>query len=163
MFKKINLQLADGTEKEFSFLACGTTSIRYQQVFKKELLGGITSIVSSVGTEKLVGLVKIEREAQASGAEGIDLENVDPDTLQTLLSIAGSGELATISQMAFIMNRQAEKADMNQLNLEEYLDWLEQFESMEFLTRAMDFIGLYMNNRQSASTPKKVDAQPTEK
>ena len=39
--------------------------------------------------------------------------------------------------------------------MESYLDWLEQFETMEFLAHAMDFIMLYMNNRATSSVAKK--------
>lgn len=162
MFKEIELQLADGTKKSMPFLANATTAIRYRQLFQKELLGGITGIFGAVGPDRLLGLVRIGQEAEAMGDE-LTLENVDGDTLQTLLSIAGSGELNTISQMAFIMNRQAERAEMGKLSLEQYLDWLEQFESMEFLTKAMDFIGLYMSNRAGTSAPKKDTAQRTER
>lgn len=163
MHKEINLQLADGTVKEFSFLACGTTSIRFRQLFKKELLAGITGIVSPVNTDKLIELARMDQKKKEEGSDGVSLEDMDPDTLQVLLSIAGSGELDTISKMAFIMNQQAEGAEMSKLDLDKYLDWLEQFESMEFLTHTMDFVGLYMNNRQATSVPKKEAAQLTGK
>lgn len=163
MFRQIKLQLADGTEKEFPFLACGTTSVRFRMIFKKELLGSITGIINSIGTDQLTELMKIEQKAAEEGKEELTLDDIDPDTLQILLSIVGSGELDTISEMAFIMNKQAEKADMAELDLGNYLDWLEQFESMEFLTHAMDFIGLYMSNRTATSKPKKEVAQLIEK
>lgn len=162
MFRQIKLQLADGTEKEFPFLACGTTSLRFRMIFQKELLGSITGIINSIGTDQLTELLKIEQKAAEEGKKELTLDDIDPDTLQVLLSIAGSGELDTISKMAFIMNRQAEQANMAELNLESYLDWLEQFESMEFLTHAMDFIGLYMSNRTTTSMQKKEAAQPIE-
>lgn len=162
MFREIELQLADGSKKSMPFLANATTAIRYRQLFQKELLGGITGIFGAVGSDRLLDLVKMGQAAEAAGGE-LTLENVDGDTMQTILSIAGSGELDTISKMAFIMNRQAEHAEMGKLNLEQYLDWLDQFEPMEFLTKAMDFIGLYMSNRAGTSTPKKDAAQQTEK
>lgn len=163
MFRQIKLQLADGTEKEFPFLACGTTSTRFRMIFKKELLGSITGIINSIGTDQLTKLIKIEQKAVEEGKEELTLDDIDPDTLQLLLSITGSGELDTISKMAFIMNKQAEQSNMAELDLEKYLDWLEQFESMEFLVHAMDFIGLYMSNRTTTSKPKKEVAQLIEK
>lgn len=159
MFREITLQMADGTEKPVGFLANGGTAVRFRMIFNKELLASITDIVNATGADKLASLIKLSQEAAAAGEDEIVLDQLDPETLQIFLSIAGSGELDTISKLAFIMNKAAEGADMKMLDVEGYLDWLEQFETMEFLTHAMDILGLYMSNRMTASTPKKEVAQ----
>lgn len=77
------------------------------------------------------------------------------------IAIVGSGEMNTVSQLAYIMNSSAEGKDMKTLGIDGYLDWLEQFETMEFIVHAMDIIMLYMNNRATTSTPKK--RRPTDR
>ncbi len=163
MFRKITLATAEGELKEFSFLANATTAIRFRQVFQKELLGAITSIVSSAGSDQLAKLLVSAQAAEAAGKTEIDLNEMDPELVGVLIKIAGSGELEAVSQMAYIMHEQADKADMSKISLSSYIEWLEQFDTMEFLTHAMDFISLYMSQRGSTSTPKKEPAQLIEK
>ena len=163
MYREITLMLADGSEKVFPFAANGGTAVRFRNVFHKELLASITGIVNSAGAGKLAELLKLSQEAEAQGQTDIALDELAPETLQIFLSIAGSGELDAISKLAYIMNKAAEGADMKTLDVEGYLDWLEQFETMEFLTHAMDILGLYMSNRMTTSNPKKEPAQLTEK
>ena len=155
MFREITLTMADGSEKALPFLANGGTAVRFRMIFKKELLESITGIVKAVGPEQLSALMKTTQAAHDEGVDEISLEDIDPETLKAILSIAGSGEMDTISKLAFIMNKAAEGADMKALDIENYLDWLEQFETMEFLTHAMDFISLYMSNKATTSTMKK--------
>lgn len=163
MFREITLTMADGSEKALPFLANGGTAVRFRMIFKKELLESITGIVKAVGPEQLSALMKTTQAAQEKGVDEISLDEIDPETLAAILSIAGSGEMDTISKLAFIMNRAAEGADMKALDVENYLDWLEQFETMEFLTHAMDFISLYMSNKATTSTMKKKVDPPTVK
>lgn len=160
MIRTITLQLADGTTRPIQFKACGTTAIRYRQVFGKELLGCLTGIINSAGPDGLARLLAASQAATAAGEDTIDVNTLDPETLQVVLNIGGSGQLDTISKLAYIMARSAEGAAMGSLSVEDYLDWLDQFESMEFLTRAMDFISLYMGNRETTSSAKKNTAQP---
>lgn len=155
MYKKVNLELATGEKKDFGFLACGTTGLRYKMTFGQELLGAITSIIDGLGSEGLKRIIDASHEADLNGQDAVELESLDPETLQAYIGIAGSGNLDVISRMAYIMNQQAEGADMKKLSVDGYLDWLEQFESMEFLSHALDFISIYMNNRGSSSTLKK--------
>jgi hypothetical protein len=61
------------------------------------------------------------------------------------------------------MNSSAEGKDMKTLGIDGYLDWLEQFETMEFIAHGMDIIMLYMNNRATTSKPKKKEDQLIEK
>lgn len=163
MFKKLNLEMAQGEDKEVPFLACATTGLRYKMLFGEELLGAITSIVGSLGSDALQKILGAAQDAAASGQEEINLATVDPETLRAFTMIAASGKLDTISKMAYIMNQQAEGADMRKLSVEGYLDWLEQFESLCFLTHALDFIGLYMANREGTSSLKKGPAPSTVK
>lgn len=155
MYRQINLELATGEKQDFGFLACGTTSLRYKMLFGAELLGEITSIIGAVGSDSISKIVGATQTAAASGEEELDLSTVDADTLQAFIAIAASGKLDTISKMAYVMNQQATGADMKKLSIDGYLDWLDQFETMEFLTHALDFISLYMANREGTSSLKK--------
>lgn len=76
-----------------------------------------------------------------------------------LLAILGNEAKAetqgvdTITELAFIMNKQAEKADMNKLNNEVFFEWLEDFGSMAFINSAEDVLNVYMDSATSTSTP----------
>jgi hypothetical protein len=59
----------------------------------------------------------------------------------------------TVMQLAFIMAKQAEKTDMNQLNEDGFVNWLEGLEPMAFVDSAEDILNAYMENTVSTSTP----------
>jgi hypothetical protein len=155
MHRDIVLQMADGSEQSFSFVANGATSLRFRMVFGRELLASITNIINAIGIENISSLMATATNLQEKGETEIGLDDLSPDQMKAMISIVGSGEISTVSQLAYIMNASAERKDMRSLDVENYLDWLEQFETMEFLTHAMDFIMLYMNNRITSSTQKK--------
>lgn len=76
-----------------------------------------------------------------------------------LLQILGNEEKAekegveAITQLAFIMAKQAEKADMTKLTQDEFLEWLEDFSAMAFIESAEDIMNVYMDQTQNTSTP----------
>lgn len=156
MRANMTLRTADGEETAVPFLANATTAIRYKLLFGTELMDDLTSMISGMDT---VTFAKVMKMAQSG--EEIRLDNTDPETLKALLSVAGSGGLASAQKLAFVMNRQAEKADMNSLTMDSYLEWMEQFDSMAFLENAMDFMGLYLGNKQGTSESKKNIGQQT--
>lgn len=61
----------------------------------------------------------------------------------------------TISELAFIMAKAGEKADMDKLNLNAYVDWLEQFEPFDITEASEEIIDLYMSNSKTTSEVKK--------
>ena len=159
MRREIMLQMADGQEKSVPFVANGATSLRFRMVFGKELMDSISNIINKVGLEKLTGMMQSAEAARAAGDTEIALSDMSPEMIGAAIAIVGSGEMNTVSQLAYIMNSSAEGKDMKTLDIDGYLDWLEQFETMEFLTHAMDIIMLYMNNRATTSKPKKKEDQ----
>ena len=163
MYRTITMQLADGSTRNVPFKSCGTTAIRFKMLFGKELLGSITSIINAAGTKGIEQILKATQKAEHEGKETISTDDMDQETLQTIIKIGSSGELDTISKMAYIMNMAATGANMNELSIEKYLDWLDQFESMEFLTKSMEFIDIYMSNRDTSVEPKKDHAQLTDR
>lgn len=76
-----------------------------------------------------------------------------------LLSILGNEEKAqnegveAVTELAFIMAKQAEKADMTKLNEEGFIEWLEGFGSMAFVNNAEDILSVYMESTETTSTP----------
>ena len=163
MYKEIPFETADGGSKNFPLLASATTSLRYKMLFGAELLGEITAIVAALGSEALQKIFGASQEAAAAGQEEVDLASLDPDTLRAFTTIAASGKLDTLSKMAYVMNQQAEGADMKKLSIEGYLDWLDQFETMTFLSHSIDILDTYMANRQGTSKLKKDPAPSIEK
>lgn len=66
-------------------------------------------------------------------------------------------------KLAFIMNAQAEKKDMNTLNVDAFLTWADQFDGAELFLHMQEFVTLYLGSRRTSSKPKKEAARPTGK
>lgn len=64
-------------------------------------------------------------------------------------------DLLVGQELAFIMCKQAEKRDMNTVTLEEYYNWIEQFDSSSLFKNIAEFIQTYTGSKQSLSEPKK--------
>lgn len=152
MRKNINMHMADGTEKAIAFEANGGTAIRYRMIFHKELIQSITGMLEEIGDEKTMALMKMVQKGTESAA---DPEKMAPEDLRIILSVAGSGALDIIPQLAYVMNMAAEGMDMHMLSVDGYLDWLERFEPAELILHAPDLIGVYTGNRVLGSVSKK--------
>ena len=59
----------------------------------------------------------------------------------------------TVTELCFIMAKQAEKADMNRLTYDEFISWLEEFSAMAFINAAEDILSVYMDSTKGTSTP----------
>jgi len=76
-----------------------------------------------------------------------------------LFAILGNEEKAeaqgveTITELAYIMSKQAEKVDMNKLNYDEFITWLEDFSAMAFISVAEDILNIYMDSTVGTATP----------
>ena len=76
-----------------------------------------------------------------------------------LFSILGNEQKAesegveAVTQLAYIMAKQAEKADMNKLSEDEFMTWLEDFSGMAFVSAAEDILNIYMDSTVGTSTP----------
>lgn len=120
MFRTLMMTLADGTKKEFNFLAVGSTPYRYKQVFKSDLMKDVTKLVNK------------------------ELDYIGEDA-----------DFSVSDKLAFIMNCQAEKKDLNQQNFDTFIEWIDQFEPADLFNHISDFIGIYLGNKESTSVPKK--------
>lgn len=63
------------------------------------------------------------------------------------------GEVVT--QMAFIMNRQAEGANMNDISMDDFFSWLEGFEAMDFVNAGEEIINVYLSSTKTSVEAKK--------
>ena len=59
----------------------------------------------------------------------------------------------TITQLAFVMAKQAEKADMGKLSDVEFVDWLEGFSPLAFINAAEEIMNAYMDQTVGSATP----------
>lgn len=76
-----------------------------------------------------------------------------------LLQILGNEKKAeeegvdAVTQLAYIMAKQAEGVDMNKLTFDEFIAWLEGFSAMAFIEAAEDIVNAYMETTQTSATP----------
>lgn len=76
------------------------------------------------------------------------------------------GEAADVIQkLAFIMNNQAvtPKEELAKLNMENYVEWLEDFMPLDLFKASGEIIEIYTGNNASTSKPKKASGRPAEK
>ena len=66
---------------------------------------------------------------------------------------AQSEGVEAVTELAYIMSKQAEKADMNKLNYEEFINWLEDFSPMAFVETAEEILNVYVDSTVSTSMP----------
>lgn len=78
------------------------------------------------------------------------------DLLKQLTS-NGEYEIASdeIPELAFIMAKQAEKAEMNKLTFDMYIEWLEQFDALDMVMHGTEIADVYIGNTIPAEKPKK--------
>ena len=76
-----------------------------------------------------------------------------------LFQILGNEEKAetegveAVTQLAYVMAKNAEGADMNKLNDNDFIAWLEGFSPMAFINAAEDILAVYMDSTQGSATP----------
>lgn len=60
-----------------------------------------------------------------------------------------------VTQLAFIMNKQAEGANMNTMSMEDFYSWLEDYEPMDFVVKGEEIIKIYLASAQTTVEAKK--------
>ena len=105
---------------------------------------------------KTINIGGKELEFKATAATPFRYKTVfHKDLLQTI----GNEEKAekegveAVTQLAYIMNKQAEGADMSKLNEESFVDWLDGFGAMDFINSAEEIINVYMTSTVGTATP----------
>lgn len=102
----------------------------------------------------------------ANGATALRYKHVFGRDLIAEFQQAESNSVMAINcipELAFIMAKAAEakegKADMNLLNEEMYMSWLEQFGSMDLPLAAESIVDLYTGQCLTKSVPKKKEKE----
>lgn len=67
------------------------------------------------------------------------------------LEIAGD----SIPELAFIMAKQADKADMMHLKFEHFTEWLERFNALDIVLNSEEILSVYFTDLQADVEPKK--------
>lgn len=109
------------------------------------------------------GTVKIrdgfEIELAANAATAVRYQQVFGENLLKYFASKQKPEDSAIraQELAYIMARSAEGADMNKLSREDYITWLEQFEALDLvMSNVTDAIlTIYMSDGSTESTAKK--------
>ena len=60
-----------------------------------------------------------------------------------------------LPELAFIMAKQADKADMMKLSFKNYIEWLERFEALDIALHAEEILSVYYNDIETTVEPKK--------
>lgn len=61
----------------------------------------------------------------------------------------------TVSELAFIMAKQGEEADMNTLTFDEYVEWLEGYAPMDLVLVSEEVMNFYLQSTNGSVIPKK--------
>ena len=77
------------------------------------------------------------------------------DLLSGMINAEGNFDVDVVSKLAFVMAKQAAKADMKALNMDQYIDWLEDFDSMAFIENINEIVSIYSNSKKNSSEAKK--------
>ena len=77
------------------------------------------------------------------------------DLLSGMINSEGNFDVDVVSKLAFVMAKQAAKADMKALNMDQFIEWLEDFDSMAFIENINEIVGIYSNSKENTSEEKK--------
>lgn len=105
---------------------------------------------------KTVNIEGKEIELLANAATPFRFKQVFKTDLFSIFTNAEKAEtegFEAVTELAYIMARQAEKADMNKLNQEDFMSWLEGFGSMAFAEAAEEILNVYTSSSVSTANP----------
>lgn len=75
------------------------------------------------------------------------------DILKGIIGSDGEIDFNIVSKLAYLMNGQA-LGKVQTLNDDDYISWLEQFDSAAFMDNMMDIFGVYRESEENSSKPK---------
>lgn len=86
------------------------------------------------------------------------------DLLKEMTSEDGVNVAGIVQELGYIMAMAGAGEDMNKLNQETYVSWLEGFEALDFYEEetAVDIMNLWQGNREVSATAKKKPEQQSE-
>lgn len=77
------------------------------------------------------------------------------DLLRSAISDDGEIDAEIVSKLAYLMSKQSAKVDLRTLNVEEYIAWLEDYDSMAFVNNAEEIFAVYIGSKGGSSKAKK--------
>ena len=77
------------------------------------------------------------------------------DLLNAMMFSGGDIDIDILGRLAFVLSKQAAKANMSALSEDEYIEWLEDFDSMAFMNNAQEILSVYIGSQENASKAKK--------
>lgn len=112
--------------------------------------------------EKVIKIGTKQIPLAANAATPIRFRNIFGKDLLTIVSEGTSAEGIDMKvasevapELAFIMAKSAEKADMTKLNEDKLLEWLEQFEPMDLINATGDIFSVYFGDSETEVEAKK--------
>lgn len=133
-------------EKELNLVANAATAYRYKQVFNEDLLVFFSGLYR--GQPRFYeDITEEEKEEKLiAWATEQDSKNVDVST-----------------KLAYIMSLQEQKNDFTHVNMETFLEWLDQFETGDLVRKSGEIVAIFYGNQKTLSTPKKKADQQKER
>lgn len=117
---------------------------------------GEVVLLTANGEERTVPLL-------ATASTPIRFKQLFGKDLLSGIIVDGDFDLDIISKLAYLMTNQANKTDLQTLNMEKYIDWLDQFDSMAFMNTTQDIFNVYVRSEEKSSQAKKGAARPRAK
>ena len=77
------------------------------------------------------------------------------DMLKSVVGADGDIDAEIISRLGYLMSKQAAKVDLSKLNDDEYITWLEDYDSMAFVNNAKEIFEVYLSSKGNTSKAKK--------
>lgn len=114
--------------------------------------------------QKTIMIGEVEVAMRASAATAIRYRNIfHGDIMKELMEMnpeqIDSSVIEKIQKLAFIMAKSAEGANMTTLTEDDYLEWLDQFDSIEMMTASKDIVSIYLGGKVSESELKKTETE----
>lgn len=97
-----------------------------------------------------------EMELSANAATPFRFKQVFHKDLMTVFANEEKAQqegLEVVTELAYIMNKQAQKADMTKLSFDDFIEWLEGFGPMAFVESSEDIVAVYTETSATSSTP----------
>lgn len=114
--------------------------------------------------EKVIKIGTKDVTLAANAATPIRFRNIFGKDLLTMISEGTSSEGVDMKvasevapELAFLMAKTAEKADMTKLNEDKLLEWLEQFDAMDVINATEQIFQVYFGDSETEVEAKKND------
>ena len=114
--------------------------------------------------QKTIKIGDVEVAMRSSAATAVRYRNIfHGDIMKELMEMnpekIDASVIEKIQKLGFVMAKSAEGAKMAELTEDDYLEWLEKFDSIEMMTASKDIVSIYLGGKVSASELKKTETE----